>query len=108
MGTISSQASNTVIPQSASFAAISGFVLVFSRRIKLWIVTKRRERREKAKESQARAAKTGGTLNGTAWSESESRDALYAFAKDEGLEVKSRDSKAAIVKALHEATAAQA
>ncbi len=31
---------------AAGFATVSGFVLVFSRRIKLWIVSKRRERRE--------------------------------------------------------------
>lgn len=31
---------------AAGFATISGFVLVFSRRIKLWIASKRRKKRE--------------------------------------------------------------
>jgi spermidine/putrescine-binding protein len=49
-----------------------------------------------------------GTLNGTVWSEDEGRDVLYGFAKDEGLKVKARDSKAKIIAALVAATAAQA
>lgn len=45
---------------AAGFAAISGFVLVFSRRLKLWFATKRRERREKKtgiREQQAVSSK---------------------------------------------------
>lgn len=38
---------------AAGFATISGFILVFSRRIKQWIVTKRRARREKNSEQAA-------------------------------------------------------
>ena len=38
---------------AAGFAAISGFILVFSRRIKLWFVMKRRERREKNSKQSA-------------------------------------------------------
>ena len=49
----------------------------------------------------------GGTLGGIDWHKSETRDDLYQFAKDQGLAVKSRMNKSAIIKALSDATKAE-
>ena len=71
----------------------------------------------KAKRQQAKTGQVdrdqdgelkGGILNGTEWSKDEGRDTLYDFAKAEGVKVKSRATKAAIIKALSAATKAQA
>ncbi len=51
---------------------------------------------------------TSGELNGIEWSEDETRQALYDFARDQELDVRSRDSKPDIIKALSKATKAQA
>ena len=50
---------------------------------------------------------TGGTLNGTQWADVESKKVLYEFARDEGLDVSSRDNKATIVSILSAATKAK-
>ena len=50
---------------------------------------------------------TAGTLNGTQWADVEGKQVLYEFARDEGLDVSSRDNKAAIVSVLSAATKAQ-
>lgn len=50
---------------------------------------------------------TAGTLNGTQWADVEGKKVLYEFARDEGLDVSSRDNKATIVSVLSAATKAQ-
>ena len=80
---------------------------------------KSRERAEAAKAAKAaEAAKpsssssssatlTSGELGGIEWNESEAKGVLYEFAKEQGLDVRSRDSKSEILKALSDATKAQ-
>ena len=72
----------------------------------------RRESREEASSAKSRLLSehnqlTKGNLNGTDWSQDESRKALYDFAKSQGLDIKSRISKGELLKALSAATAAQ-
>lgn len=67
----------------------------------------RPEPKDKAKAKTKGKELTSGTLNGIQWADIESRKVLYEFARDEGLDVFSRDSKAQIVSALSAATKAQ-
>ena len=72
---------------------------------------KRAEAAAKAPAKPAKPAKTpeltSGELGGIEWSEDETKDALYQFARDQELDVKSRDGKAEIITALSNATKAQ-
>ena len=71
----------------------------------------RKAKRQQAKTGQVDTDQDGelegGILNGTEWSKDEGRDVLLEFAQSEGLSVKSRSTKKAIIKALSDATKAQ-
>jgi hypothetical protein len=69
--------------------------------------TKAPKAKAKAKAAAPAGDLDGGTLGGIDWHKSESRDELYQFAKEQGLAVKSRMNKSAIIKALSDATKAE-